>query len=60
MGKTLSMFVAGLLIGALLATGGFALFLKSQTGLGKDSAQIVLKLGHGQDTKHPIHNQLYL
>ncbi len=58
MGKTLSMFVAGLLIGALLATGGFALFLKSQTGLGKDSAQIVLKLGHGQDTKHPIHKSI--
>lgn len=58
MNKTVSTFVAGLLIGALLATGGFAMFLKSQTGGESASAQTVLKLGHGQDTAHPIHQSL--
>lgn len=58
MGKTLSMFVAGLVIGALLATCGFALFLKSQKGGGGASVQTVLKLGHGQDTKHPVHKSI--
>jgi len=58
MNKTLSTFIAGLLIGALLATGGFALFLKSQRGGGSTSAQTVLKLGHGQDTKHPVHQSI--
>ena len=58
MGKTFSIFVAGLLMGGLFATAGFALFLKSQNGGGEASAQTVLKLGHGQDTKHPVHRSI--
>ena len=57
MNKTLSTFVAGLLIGGLLATVGFALFLRYQTG-GGNAGQMVLKLGHGLDTAHPIHLSL--
>jgi tripartite ATP-independent transporter DctP family solute receptor len=57
MGKTSSILVAGILIGALLATGGFAFFLKAQKAGGDASAvtQTVLKLGHGLDTAHPVH-----
>ena len=58
MNKTLSTFVAGLLIGVLFATAGFAMFLKAQDGGGNASAQTVLKLGHGLDTAHPIHQSL--
>jgi tripartite ATP-independent transporter DctP family solute receptor len=56
MNKSTSSLVAGILIGAVAATGGFSLFLsgqKSSTGAG--SAQIVLKLGHALDTNHPVH-----
>ena len=56
MGKTVSAFVAGLLIGALVATVGFAGFLRTQDSGG--AAQTVLKLGHGQDTSHPVHQSL--
>jgi tripartite ATP-independent transporter DctP family solute receptor len=56
MSKSVSLFTAGLLIGALLATGAFALFLRTQhPGRG---AQIVLKLGHGLDTGHPVHKAM--
>ncbi len=58
MNKTLSTFVAGLLIGAVLATGGFALFLRSQNASGNNSSQTVLKLGHGLETAHPIHKSV--
>ena len=54
MNKTLSTFLVGLLIGVLLATVGFALFLRSQTG-SSSTAVTVLKLGHSQDTAHPVH-----
>lgn len=54
--KNASGFVAGLLIGVLVATFGFSLFLRSQkaSGAGANS-QLVLKLGHGLDTGHPVH-----
>lgn len=58
MNKTLSTFVVGLLIGVLLATGGFAMFLKSQQGGGSTASQIVLKLGHVQNTDHPVHQSI--
>lgn len=55
MSKSLSMFVGGLLVGALVATAGFSLFLRGQKGAGGGPQQMVLKLGHSLDTNHPVH-----
>lgn len=54
MKKSSSFFVSGILVGALLASGGFALSQRSQKN-GGGSDQLVLKLGHGLDTAHPVH-----
>ena len=54
-------FFAGLMVGVLLATIGFALFIRSQ---GQDESQagndevMVLKLGHTLDPNHPVHAAL--
>ncbi|MDA8562941.1 TRAP transporter substrate-binding protein [Mariniblastus sp.] len=53
MNKSVSMFLVGLVVGALLSSVGFAYFLKTQ-GSGT-LGQTVLKLGHSQDTGHPVH-----
>ncbi|HEY5621596.1 MAG TPA: hypothetical protein VIR77_03255, partial [Pontiella sp.] len=58
MGKSMSMFVCGVLIGALLASGGFSLFLRGQKTGGGQQSQLVLKLGHGLDTGHPVHKAM--
>lgn len=55
MHKTVSMFVSGVLIGALIATVGFSLVLRGQRTAGGEQKQLVLKLGHGLDTAHPVH-----
>lgn len=55
MSKSSSLFVCGLLIGALIAATGFSLFLRGQQAGGGDQRQLVLKLGHGLDTAHPVH-----
>ena len=55
MSKSSSFFVCGLLIGALVAAAGFSLFLRGQKASGGTQSQIVLKLGHGLDTAHPVH-----
>ena len=55
MNKGLSYFVAGILAGAFLATAGFSLFLRGQKSSGAGEHQMVLKLGHGLDTAHPVH-----
>ncbi|MCM2374258.1 TRAP transporter substrate-binding protein [Aporhodopirellula aestuarii] len=56
MNRAWSSFVAGLLIGVLVATVGFASFLRHQSSSGGGRAdQKVLKLGHGLDTNHPVH-----
>jgi tripartite ATP-independent transporter DctP family solute receptor len=64
MNKSLSMFVGGVLIGVLVATVGFSLFLrvqKQQAASGGGSAyQMVLKLGHGLDNGHPVHKAMEL
>lgn len=57
MSKTASIFVGGILVGALLATAGFSLFIRGQQGKGADR-QLVLKLGHGLDTGHPVHKAM--
>jgi len=56
MNKSISMFVGGVLIGALLASAGFSLFLRGQKGGGQ--SRMVLKLGHGLDTAHPVHKAM--
>ncbi len=58
MKKSVSLFVGGILIGALVATVGFALFIRGQNAVGGSSRQMVLKLGHGLDTGHPVHKAM--
>lgn len=58
MSRSTSMFVAGVLVGAVLATVGFSLFLRGQGSDGGASSQMVLKLGHGLDTGHPVHKAM--
>jgi tripartite ATP-independent transporter DctP family solute receptor len=56
--KSVSLFIAGVLVGCLVATLGFSLFLRSQKQQavnGDRTNQFVLKLGHGLDTGHPVH-----
>lgn len=55
-----SNFVLGLLVGCLVATVGFAAFLKAGMGGGSSSGQTVLKLGHTLDTAHPVHQSMLL
>ena len=52
MNKTLSTFIARLLILILIVTVGLAIYQRSQRAGG------VLKLGHGLDTSHPVHKSL--
>jgi tripartite ATP-independent transporter DctP family solute receptor len=56
--KSISYFVGGLLIGALIATFGFSLFLRQQASSGAHRGQQVLKLGHSLDTGHPVHKAM--
>ena len=56
MNKSTSSLIAGILIGAVVATMGFSLFLHNQkSAAATGSAQMVLKLGHALDTNHPVH-----
>ena len=56
MNKSTSSLVAGILIGAVVATGGFSLFLSGQkSSIGAGTSQMILKLGHALDTNHPVH-----
>jgi len=50
MNKTLSNIIAVLLIGGVVAFGGYAFYLSKKSP--------VLTLGHGLDTSHPIHLSL--
>jgi tripartite ATP-independent transporter DctP family solute receptor len=58
MNKSISMFVGGILVGALLAAAGFSLYLKGQKATRGGQSQVVLKLGHGLDTGHPVHKAM--
>lgn len=58
MGKSVSVFVGGLLVGSLLATVGFALFFRGQQQGDSGRSDVVLKLGHGLDTGHPVHKAM--
>jgi len=58
MNKTVSSFVGGIVIGILVATITFSLFLRSQKQAGSGAQQMVLKLGHSLDTGHPVHKAM--
>jgi len=55
MKRSSSFFIVGLLVGLLVATIGFSLLLRVQKQAGGARQQMVLKLGHGLDTSHPVH-----
>jgi tripartite ATP-independent transporter DctP family solute receptor len=52
------MFVGGVLVGALIASAGFSLYLAGQQSGGSGHRKTVLKLGHGLDTAHPVHKAM--
>lgn len=60
MNKSISYFLSGILIGVFVATIGFAVYQRSliSSKNNKSSNQIVLKLGHGLDSKHPVHKSI--
>jgi tripartite ATP-independent transporter DctP family solute receptor len=60
MKKTTSFFIGGMLVGTLLSFVGFSLFLRggSAENAVSVSRQKVLKLGHGLDTAHPVHQAM--
>ncbi len=60
MGKAVSFFIAGLLVGVLVATLGFSLFVRSWGSDRRTAAAAVtlLKLGHCLDTTHPVHTAM--
>ncbi|MFD2257856.1 TRAP transporter substrate-binding protein [Luteolibacter algae] len=60
MSKSISYFISGLLLGGLLATLGFVLFVRTLDSGESGNAQTVLKLGHGLDTGHPVHKAMEL
>lgn len=58
MKKEISFLICGILIGILVATCGFAWFLRTSQGTGARQGQVVLKLGHALDTSHPVHKAM--
>lgn len=64
--RALSLFLGGLLVGVLIATFGFAWFLRQAKSADRDGStaggetrhQVVLKLGHVLDPGHPVHAAL--
>lgn len=54
--KSVSFFLVGLFTGLIVAIGGFTLYVRSHGVSGSDT--IVLKLGHGLDPSHPVHESL--
>jgi len=54
MGKSASLFFAGLLVGALLAVSGFAVLLRGKIDSSGPHSR-VLKLAHSLDPSHPVH-----
>ncbi|MBN2843356.1 MAG: TRAP transporter substrate-binding protein [Sedimentisphaerales bacterium] len=56
MNKSLSFFVAGLLIGGLCSTVFFTWYVRNSASA--SDGKTVLKLGHGLDTAHPVHKAM--
>ncbi len=56
MSKAVSFFIAGILVGLLIATVGFSLLTRSRNLRQTTAAHVtVLKLGHSLDQNHPVH-----
>ena len=56
LGLAISLFIVGLLVGVGAAGLGFVLFVRAQNRPDAEQGRrIVLKLGHGLDTNHPVH-----
>jgi len=56
MNKTVSLFIAGFLVGTLATTVGFSALLKYKPVSDQNAtAATVLKLGHTLNTNHPVH-----
>jgi tripartite ATP-independent transporter DctP family solute receptor len=55
MSRSVSQFLAGLLVGAILATGVFAWILRNADNDGRKHSATVLKLAHTLDSQHPVH-----
>ena len=55
MSKSTSIFLAGLLVGALLMSGAFALILRNKPAATASAEKRVLKLAHGLPPNHPVH-----
>lgn len=53
--KSLSFLVVGMLVGTLLATAGFAWYVRDGRLNATHSHSRVLKLGHSLDQSHPVH-----
>lgn len=51
--KTVSFFVAGILVGLLIATAGFSWIVRNREET--SATATVLKLAHGLDESHPVH-----
>lgn len=60
MNKPASYFTAGLLVGVLIATGGFSVLQRYKPAASdhRGRAQVVLKLGHALDVNHPVHHAI--
>lgn len=57
--NSVSLFIAGLLVGLLIATVGFSLLVRQQNlAQGSGGNTTVLKLGHSLDQNHPVHKAM--
>ena len=57
--RGLSHFIAGLLVGLLIATVGFTLVVRQKNlSQGASGSVTVLKLGHSLDQNHPVHKAM--
>ncbi len=53
-----SCFIAGVMLGLLLSTVAFSLWISPDRSSVEASQQLVLKLGHGLDVMHPVHKAM--
>ena len=54
--KAISFFSVGILVGMLVTTVGFAMFVRNGVGGGSDKT--IIKLGHSLDQNHPVHKAI--
>lgn len=55
MNKSVSYLISGLLIGSLFTSIVFSVLIRKERESVGGGSQVVLKLGHGLDTSHPVH-----